>query len=207
MIIFDLDGTLADCEHRKHFVDPKKRSPNGLFMNENKYENGEPTDIFFIRDEETFETTNKIWKPDWKSFYEACSEDKPIIPTIHIFHSLYFASPRGKYFFDNVQIWSGRCESVRKKTLRWLNKHIFSVQMLDRVTLKMRPIGDYTPDDQLKERWLNERCADYMSSKIQNKIPIRHDIEYVFDHSEKCCEMWRRHGIFVFNCFQHEEEF
>lgn len=22
MIIFDLDGTLADCEHRRHFVDP-----------------------------------------------------------------------------------------------------------------------------------------------------------------------------------------
>jgi len=24
MIIFDLDGTLADCEQRRHFVDPEK---------------------------------------------------------------------------------------------------------------------------------------------------------------------------------------
>lgn len=24
MIIFDLDGTLADCEHRRYFVDPSK---------------------------------------------------------------------------------------------------------------------------------------------------------------------------------------
>lgn len=23
MIIFDLDGTLSDCEHRRHFVDTK----------------------------------------------------------------------------------------------------------------------------------------------------------------------------------------
>ena len=24
MIIFDLDGTLADCEHRRHLVEPEK---------------------------------------------------------------------------------------------------------------------------------------------------------------------------------------
>lgn len=30
MIIFDLDDCLADCEHRRHFVDPEKMGLKGI---------------------------------------------------------------------------------------------------------------------------------------------------------------------------------
>jgi hypothetical protein len=59
----------------------------------------------------------------------------------------------------------------------------------------MRPIGDHTPDDELKERWLKEALAEGKT------------IEYVFDDRPKVVRVWRKHGIFVFNCCQHEEEF
>ena len=51
--IFDIDGTLADCSHRLHFILPAKEDLIG--------------DI----------DLDKI-APDWESFYEACVDDKPI---------------------------------------------------------------------------------------------------------------------------------
>ena len=146
MIIFDLDGTLADCEHRRHLVDPKKRSPNGSFMCEERGKSG----VYVKRDSNTYEPTNEIWKPDWKAFYEACEKDLPIEPVIRIFHSYYreLSCPITKQKIDEIQIWSGRCESVRWKTEHWLFLHGFPLD----IKLKMRPIGDNTPDEVLKER-------------------------------------------------------
>ena len=147
MIIFDLDGTLADCEHRRHFVDGTRSTP------------------------------------DWKSFYEACDEDEPIEAVSKIFDDLAV---------DNeIEIWSGRCESVREKTLEWFCNYIpYSGQKI-----KMRPIGDNTPDDQLKERWLDEVVRENRT------------IEFVFDDRPKVVRMWRRRGIFVFDCNQSGKEF
>lgn len=71
----------------------------------------------------------------------------------------------------------------------------------------MRPIGDNTPDEILKERWLNERCADLITAIMEDRIPIKHDIEFVFDDRPKVVRMWRRRGVFVFNCAQHDGEF
>lgn len=190
MIIFGLDGCLADCEHRRHFVDPKKRSPNGMFMNEERHESG----IYVRRDPETLEATNEIWKPDWTAFYEACGEDKPIEPVIQIFQTL---AQRGEL----IQIWSGRCESVRYKTLEWLSKHIWGWgENYFHDLLKMRPIGDNTPGDQLKARWLDEI---YDEIKKGGKSTI----DFVFEDDPKCIAMYRSCGIFVFNSCQHDGEF
>lgn len=160
MIIFDLDGTLADCEHRRHFVDP------------NSAELGYA----------------QKWKPDWDSFYEACDKDIPIIPVIEMARSLH----RWDYYAkqENLHIWSGRSLSVLDKTEKWLDK--WGVTFIG---LKMRPIGDSTPDDVLKERWLDEALAE------------GYTIDYVFDDRPKVVRMWRRRGIFVFNCNQTDREF
>lgn len=184
MIVFDLDGTLADCEHRQHFVDksyiccgndciPKKRC------------------LICLRKLEKDQ-------PNWNAFYEACDQDKMIYGTILIFWSLMRTS-----FMNRVRIWSGRSESVREKTLTWLVETIgiqaigsFEEKIRDFDSiLKMRPIGDYTPDDQLKERWLDELIA-------QGKT-----IDVVFDDRPKVIRMWRRRGIFVFDCNQKGDEF
>lgn len=185
MIIFDLDGTLADCEHRRHFVDVYKNPSyefvpknNELDWKEGYYCNLTSTPYF-----------GKPWKPDWKSFYEACDQDKPIEAVV--------STMRRLSQHENVQIWSGRCESVRQKTIEWFDKYIscFAPKSWFRDNLKMRPIGDSTPDDQLKERWLDEAIAEGKT------------IDFVFDDRPKVIRMWRRRGIFVFNCCQHDEEF
>lgn len=186
MIIFDLDGTLADCEHRRHFVTPPNDTKY-IFTDSTPYENG-----CILTGEYRFKDGKK-WKPDWKSFYEACDKDKPIQPVVDAFIHL----TQGEPLNHDVQIWSGRCESVREKTLQWLMDETAiceDYQYWNR-RLKMRPIGDNTPDDVLKERWIDEELAK------------GNEIEFVFDDRPKVIRMWRRREIFVFNCCQHDEEF
>lgn len=176
MIIFDLDGTLADCEHRRHFV-VKPKQPECTCDPQIYGYDEPPCDIHDWID----------WKPDWKSFYEACDKDPPIQPVIDIWNQQISLG-----MMDVHQIWSGRCESVRDKTEKWLDKHLLCFNPKN---LKMRLIGDSTPDDVLKEQWLDEAINDGKT------------IDFVFDDSETCCNMWKRRGIFVFNCCQHDEEF
>lgn len=188
MIIFDLDGTLADCEHRRHFVDPRKHDCQCGGQSE--------------KDEWKLAVVCprcSLFKPDWQAFYEACDKDEGITPVIQCFN----------HFVDNfgsecVQIWSGRCESVREKTIDWLLRNIPFYHR--DIVLKMRPIGDSTPDDELKERWLDEYLDQGMiETKWGNKT--KNEIDFVFDDRPKVIRMWRRRGIFVFNCCQHDQEF
>jgi len=193
MIIFDLDGTLANCEHRRHFVDPE-RSVNHIKGSEGKYFN-----VF----------TKEIWKPDWKSFYDDCDKDTPIIPVWRM-----FVDRLDMGLIKNIQIWSGRCESSREKTEAWLMRNLSPIGKCKLPMIKMRPIGDSTPDDQLKERWLDEYLADMwprlpkVTQDNEGTVYRRKDpMEYVFDDRPKVVRMWRRRGIFVFNCCQHDEDF
>ena len=189
MIIFDLDGTLADCEHRRHFVDRDKASELGIC-----YEDVEIT--FGGVQNGPWVLTNdcdRLWKPDWQTFYEACNQDTPIEPVIQIFRNQmqWFKNLADEI---NWEIWSGRCESVREKTEYWINNHVIPIQWNSK-RLKMRPIGDSRPDDQLKEKWLDEALADGKT------------IDMVFDDRSKVVQMWRRRGIFVFDCNQSGKEF
>ena len=175
MIIFDLDGCLADCEHRRHFVDPKKQPVQVGHCISLDLQTGK-----------TYSSAPKF-KPDYQSFYEACDKDTPIEPVIECWNDQISLMSMTHYM-----IWSGRCESVREKTEKWLKKNVLCFSPYK---LKMRPIGDSTPDDELKERWLDEALSEGKT------------IDYVFDDRPKVVRMWRRRGIFVFNCCQHDEEF
>lgn len=197
MIIFDLDGCLADCEHRRHFVDPEKNqeyhwtcfdplSGNNLIENWGWWNQEKPPNKFI---------------PDWKAFYEACEagdKDLPVEPVIEIFRQLN----DDEYNNTEIQIWSGRCESVREKTEIWLKKYC-SFGYMNCRKLKMRPIGENTPDAELKEKWLDEYLSlptmDFGENGIMPKI------DFVFDDSKKVRDMWRRRGIFVFDVNQGKE--
>lgn len=61
--IFDIDGTLANCSQRLHFILPSKEDISG--------------DI----------DLDKI-APDWDAFYKDCVNDKPIAPTIELLRAL-----------------------------------------------------------------------------------------------------------------------
>jgi hypothetical protein len=167
MIIFDLE-TLADCEYRRHFVDPALHKGKYVFKPCLGWQDVE---------------TGKEFIPDYKSFYEACHIDSVIVQTCKLFLDLAID--------NDIQIWSGRCESTREKTLNWIY-HYFHC---DGHILKMRPIGDKTPYHELKEKWLDERIDDMGNQAVS-------DIEFVFDSDPKSIEMFRRRGIFVFDCNQ-----
>ena len=189
MIIFDLDGCLADCEHRLHFVHRLKDHPDYYREPCKSCNDGSHHKI----DPQIHKVTKELWQPDWPAFDDACDQDKPIEPVIQLFRYQmnYYRSCDEVY---NWQIWSGRCESIRSKTEYWINAHIAPLKWnSDR--LKMRPIGDSTPDDELKERWLDETIRENRT------------VDFVFDRNTKSIAMWQRRGIFVFNCCQHAEEF
>lgn len=190
MIIFDLDGTLADCEHRRHFV-------NGSLEYCDHWHSIPNHSVDAC---DACKSKWKVWKPDYKSFYEACDKDTPIEPVIEIASS---------FFQRNIsyQIWSGRCESVRNKTEKWL-----AYNHIEYCELKLRPIGDNTPAHELKEKWLDEYIASMWptlpvpSKENEGQIFHRKDpIAFVFEDDPKCIEMYRRRWIFVFDCKQNME--
>lgn len=182
MIVFDLDGTLANCEHRRYLVDPAK--------DQNAWEYSH--DDWRLLDKYGSPCTEKKWKPDWDAFYEACDRDEPIFPIWDIFNT--------QVQWQDCQIWSGRSESVREKTIDWLMnkcplKPTYWNEESWNYVLKMRPIGNTEPDEVLKGRWLNEAIAEGKT------------IEYVFDSMPKMVRFWKSRGIFCFNVNQDEEEF
>lgn len=105
---------------------------------------------------------------DWRGFYAACDGDPPCLPLISTALALNSAGA-------SVEIWSGRSEEVRDKTLDWLGAH----GLLPWVGLRMRPEGDHQPDTKLKAAWLAE-----------GKRP-----DLVFEDRASMVEMWRSHGI------------
>ncbi len=111
----------------------------------------------------------------WKEFYEACYRDEPNKPIIRIMDSL-------KLLGADVILFSGRSEDVRQQTIYWLVKHTsFSIVDLEKPgVLTMRPAGDYTPDNELKESWFNNMLLDDVDR-----------IAAVFDDRDRVVNMWR----------------
>lgn len=104
-VVFDMDGTLTNPEHRVHFLEGDK---------------------------------------DWDSFYEACDGDaaKPEI----------LAAMRAHIDAGHtVQIWTGRRESVRQKTVDWLSACGF-----EGIEIAMRQDGDTRHDVIVKGEWLRK---------------------------------------------------
>jgi hypothetical protein len=137
--IFDLDGTLALIDHRRHFVEGSHK--------------------------------------DWNAFFDACLDDEPNEPVIQVWHALGIAGYRRLIF-------SGRDDRVRQKTRTWLKTY-----GLEYDELRMRPHGDFTPDDELKKKWFN-----LMTPREQSQTHM------VFDDRDKVVRMWREElGL---TCFQ-----
>jgi hypothetical protein len=109
----------------------------------------------------------------WRRFYAASHKDPPNIPVIHTLQAL-------RWSWYEIHIFSGRSDEVQVQTLAWLNKFNVPFQLL-----KMRPAGDFTPDEELKRQWI----AEYDLSQIL----------CVFDDRAKVVQMWRQLRL---TCFQ-----
>lgn len=85
--IFDIDGTLADCSQRLHFILPSKEDLAG--------------DI----------DLDKI-APDWDAFYKDCVNDKPILPVVELaqvlkdsYQDLIFVTGRPEKYMEETTEW------------------------------------------------------------------------------------------------------
>lgn len=138
LYIFDLDGTIALIEHRRHFVEAPPCPSCG----------GDQGSADHMCIKCGYTGLDSEFKPDWKAFYAACDNDLPNEPVIRTLHQLGASGAE-------IYIWSGRSDEVMMKTVAWLDEYL-------RVDYKllMRKHDDFTHDDVLKMRWLGTLDQD-----------------------------------------------
>lgn len=146
--IFDIDGTLANIDHRLHYVRTEPKN--------------------------------------WKAFelgYVFDEPNKPVIDAINALHEAGF----------NIVIMSGRMATKQGKTdtVAWLNEY-----NIPRHALYMREDQDFRPDDEVKQDLLDQMYRDGFGKVVG-----------VFDDRKRVVDMWRKNGIFVFDCNQSGEDF
>ena len=149
LICFDIDGTLANIEHRLDYVRSKPKN--------------------------------------WRAFDAGIPNDKVNEPVAKVFRK--FAVDTA---FHDVVLASGRNERSRYATEKWLaDNKLHGYQKL-----YMRKADDFRSDDIVKQEILDQIVKDY------GRKP-----DMVFDDRPRVVSMWRRNGIFVFDCYQGEEDF
>jgi len=119
-------------------------------------------------------------KINWEIFFNPnnIQLDEPNIPVIKTFQAMKQAGFR-------VGIFSGRDSISEKETKEWLKENGINWDFI-----KMRPQGDFTPDEILKKQWLDD------------ELDQGHSILCVFDDRDKVVKMWRENNI---ACFQVAE--
>lgn len=148
LVAFDLDGTLANINHRLEHVKNKPKC--------------------------------------WEKFNEGIKDDLPYIPVVEALKSLRAAG-------NDIIYMSARQESCRAETEKWLVKNGISAE---NPQLYMRDDKDYREDSLVKEEMLEKVRLDF------GKWP-----DMVFDDRRRVVDMWRRKGIFVFDCNQSGKDF
>ncbi len=205
MIVFELDGVLADIEHRRHFVDPSMNKNYEYHYHGFGHPAGNKGDWYHKKRQKS------DFIPNWHSYHTACVDDKPKVQTINIFQKYIHAC--GWSF--GPQIWTSRCESQREKTVEWLICKISgwdTYRERDQINsiLKMRPVGDDSAAWQIKERWLDQSqgrnipLSDLELRSPEDPFEDPPKIDFVFESDPESIAMYRKHGIFVFDCNQRE---
>jgi phosphoglycolate phosphatase-like HAD superfamily hydrolase len=147
-------------------------------------------DVIFDIDGTIADLTHRLHyittKPkNWPAFNKAISNDKPIWQVIEVLFSL-------KNDGWGIILCSGRSEDSRQDTIDWLVDY----GIWDKVSgLYMRKSKDYRSDDIIKEELLNQILKDGYNPLM------------VFDDRKRVVEMWRRRGLFVFDCNQSGKNF
>ena len=110
-------------------------------------------------------------KKDWNAFFSECVYDSPKPEILAIFDGLVSCG-------HHVEIWSGRSESVRDQTVRWLDQHGIANHLRF-----MRPVDDFRSDVDLKRQWL-------LQERERGNFPT-----LVFDDRQRLVDMWRAEGL------------
>jgi hypothetical protein len=131
LYIFDLDGTLALIEHRRHFVE---RDDKAKLKRKPDWDAFHAACVDDLPNKPVIDVLEKLAKG---------SDD------------VGFGAEPGA----EIWIFSGRSSTVHFETGAWLKEHI-SASCLRDIRLTMRPAGDFTPDDVLKRSWYDAMSAE-----------------------------------------------
>ena len=144
-IVFDIDGTLSNLDHRLHFIQPKG-------------EDCPVCESWGGQGASHTRTGSCIYaKKDWDGFYAACGDDPPIPHTVKICQDLMLAG-------HTVEFWTGRSDTVADTTVEWLNKHVITREIYlnisatsewEGMTMNMRKDGDRRPDHIIKMQFID----------------------------------------------------
>ena len=115
---------------------------------------------------------------NWKVFFDPLNIalDEPNVPVIELFKTL-------KKDGYTMVIFSGRDSISEDMTKLWLEKHGVKPDFM-----RMRPKNTYTPDNDLKQSWLDELNVDGLT---------KDDVMMVFDDRDQVVKMWRENGLTV----------
>lgn len=164
-IIVDIDGTLANIEHRLHFI----RKPSLRVI--------EGTDNVKRGDYEAW----KAWNPNWPAFERACIHDAPIPEVIELVNSLGVYDSNGNQT-NRLIFATGRHEWTRGGTMGWLYSNV-DVYRLAEYPLYMRADGDHRPDHVVKREMLYKMRTDGYDPKL------------AIDDRQQVVDMWRAEGL------------
>jgi len=129
IIIFDLDGTLANVSVRRSLADSAKAKVLG-----------EVTHPY--ADKELVQQANEAWWHEWEGVSANIQYDRPspVADILRGFHML------NRF---HIVIFSGRNNRLHNVTLRWLDKHRIHFD-----DFFIRPANDMRPDEVLKNEML-----------------------------------------------------
>ena len=118
---------------------------------------------------------------DWDAYHAACKDDAPN-PPILLLHRQF------DWSWNDIHIWTGRAESQRAVTLKWLDRCLpgmaHSLQQ-GLAELLMRPDDDHRPANVLKGEWLKAFRA-----KHDDRLP-----DLAVDDRLDCARWWRQQGV------------
>lgn len=115
---------------------------------------------------------------DWRAFFAACADDKPIPHMIELAKRLWATAP--------LVFVSGRSDECFDATITWMAQQGFGITGRydgGSPTIYMRKAGDYRADDIVKGELLDTILADGF-------VPIM-----AFDDRDRVVAMWRARGI------------
>lgn len=118
-------------------------------------------------------------KKDFDAFHRAAENDQP-----HFWCAQLLQAMKNHKF--EVVFTSGRDVTYFIQTEKWIKRHLnWDPHQYE---LHMRPAGDYTADDVMKEQWLT------------TLILPKYRVLFAIDDRKRVAEMWRRNGITCLHC-------
>lgn len=165
-VICDLDGTLCNVEHRRHFVRPPKDNA----MNEGSF------------DPNTMTLSVKPFKKNWPAFFAGIPNDTVNVACEALLRAMAWSG-------HEIVYCSGRGDNERKATVEWLQTHDLDsfnaeqTRLSSKAPLYMRNRHDPRRDDIVKEIILDFEI-------LPRYTPI-----FMVDDRDQVVAMWRRRGF------------